>query len=278
LLNSALVSSSLIVWRETFEAMLILFLIWTGLKKQGLWDRSKKYVYSAILTGIFLSGIFAAVVLFFSEMGEASGVQFVQAIAPLIAAGLMVHMVLWMSAHAREVSGEIKELIHSKKSWALTWGIFGIVVYSLSREGFETVVYLYGMSLNPINKDLHVLHYLAVFAIGTGLSLLTMYAFKNCMAFFSLKMFFKVTNLFLLATAASLVVVGINKLIELEYLPSVIDPVWNTSHILDGQSKLGQILNLLFGYNPQPSLTLVLAYMAFWMGSIFLLQRQRGRV
>jgi high-affinity iron transporter len=39
--------------------------------------------------------------------------------------------------------------------------------------------------------------------------------------------------------------------------------VWDTNHILDEQSGLGVLLKALFGYNGNPSLTEVIAYVLF---------------
>lgn len=267
----SLVASFFVVWRETFEALLIVFMIWTGFSRQGLWIRARPFVVAGLIVGCVLSAMFAWAVLFFSDSADGGWTELLQAGAPLLAAVLMLHMVTWMSAHAQEISGEIRSMSHSTESRTFTWGVLGLVAYALTREGFETVVYLYGMSMNPANKDLGLIHYFGILLAGTSASCVSLYALKRGLGFFKLKTFFRVTNFFLLGTAASMVVSGINKLIELEYLPPLIDPIWDTSSAVSGESHAGQALNLFVGYVPQPSLTIVIAYLIYWMVAVMLL-------
>jgi high-affinity iron transporter len=269
-----LFSAFFVVWRETFEALLIIFMIWTGFSRQGLWSKVRPFVAGGVGVGMVLSGVFAWAILFFSESAEGVWAQTLQAGFPLLAALFMLHMVYWMSAHSREISGEIRALSQTKESRTLAWGVFALVAYALTREGFETVVYLYGLSLNPINKHLNLLHYAGLLIAGTGASALCLVALKRGLGFFKLKTFFRLTNFFLLGTAASLLTVGVNKLIEFEYLPSLVDPVWNTSNFVSSEGWLGQGLNLFLGYTPVPSLMLVIWYFGFWTAATFLLLQQ----
>jgi high-affinity iron transporter len=78
-------------------------------------------------------------------------------------------------------------------------------------------------------------------------------------------MFFKVTSLVLLFSAAGLIVTGASRLIEADVLPSLIDPVWNTAWIIDGGSKVGGIIATFTGYRSRPSLMIVLIYAAYWL-------------
>jgi high-affinity iron transporter len=267
----SLFTAFFVVWRETFEALLIIFMIWTGFSRQGLWRKARPFVAGGVGTGIVLSGVFAWSIFFFSESAEGIWEQMLQAGFPLLAAFFMLHMVHWMSAHSQEISGEIRALSFAKEPRTLTWGVFALVAYALTREGFETVVYLYGMSMNPANKHLSVLHYASILALGTGASVLCLFALKRGLGFFKLKTFFRLTNFFLLGTAASLLAVGVNKLIEFEYLSPLADPVWDSSWLVSSDGWLGQGFNLLLGYTPQPSLTLVIFYIAFWAIAAFLM-------
>ena len=42
-------------------------------------------------------------------------------------------------------------------------------------------------------------------------------------------------------------------LIQADWLPSLVEPLWDTSAILSGDSLLGRILHALVGYEPNPS-------------------------
>jgi high-affinity iron transporter len=88
----------------------------------------------------------------------------------------------------------------------------------------------------------------------------------------NLKHFFQVTNILLLLFAAGLVAHGVHELNEAGWIPAIIDPLWDINHILDENSAVGGILKALFGYNGNPSLTEVLAYILYFsiLGGIIL--------
>jgi high-affinity iron transporter len=267
---NTLIGSFFVVWRETFEALLIVFLFWMSLGRADLWRAARKHVAAGVAIGIVMSAIFAFAIFRFSEVGESQLASVLKAVFPLVAAGLMLHMVAWMSAHAKELSGEIRSISHRRN---FAWGALALIAYSFSREGFETAVYLYGMSLNPANAALGWPHYALLLLAGASASVVSLIAVKRGLGFFNLKIFFRLTNLFLLGTASSLLVTGIDRLIELEYLSPGIEPVWDSSWLVSGAGSLGQILRMIVGYVPNPSLTLVIAYAAFWATALALMAR-----
>jgi high-affinity iron transporter len=79
----------------------------------------------------------------------------------------------------------------------------------------------------------------------------------------SLRGFFKVTNILLILFAAGLVAYGVHELNEAGWIPSVIEHIWDINHILNEKSQTGLILKALFGYNGNPSLTEVIAYLVY---------------
>lgn len=275
---TALLSPLFVIWRETFEALLVLLMIRTIFRKQGVWAAALPFVAGGVAGGVFLSGAFAGLVLFAGEWLEGRSLQLIQAAFPLIAAGLMLHMVAWMSRHAGEIKGEIQALAVSGRRWTFTWGAAALITYALAREGFETVVFLYGLSFNPEYAAWGWGHYAGLLVAGLALSTISIQLFMSGLAFFSMKTFFRVTNVLLLGTAAGLLVSGVNQLIELEILPSIIDPVWNTSSFVSTEGPIGQALHLLFGYNPAPSLTLLTCYLAFWSFAVALLWPRRPQL
>jgi high-affinity iron transporter len=56
---------------------------------------------------------------------------------------------------------------------------------------------------------------------------------------------------------------GVHELNEAGIIPSVIDPLWDINHILSDKSQLGLVLKALTGYNGNPSLTEVIAYLTY---------------
>jgi len=252
----------LVVWRETFEAFLIIFLLSTRLVKENLWLASKRFVSLGIISGIALS-VLAAIALFkIEDMGESFVGTNLRWFLPIIASFMMVHMVFWMAKHGKEISGEIKTMVEGEKGKTFFWGITLFIAYAVAREGFETVIFLYGLSLKATTQG-QSFSFLIPALLGFCISLLTVYILKKGLSYFNMKYFFIITNFFLIGTALSLFVTGLNELIDLDYVPTFKTPLWDTSSIIPSDSVLGKTLNMLLGYIPQPSTTLVVCYLAF---------------
>src|SRR5690606_34612319 len=79
----------------------------------------------------------------------------------------------------------------------------------------------------------------------------------------SLRNFFGVTNILLVIFAAGLVGLGVHEFNEAGIIPSVIENVWNINAILSDKSEVGLLLKALVGYNGNPSLTEVGAYVGY---------------
>jgi high-affinity iron transporter len=90
----------------------------------------------------------------------------------------------------------------------------------------------------------------------------------------ALRRFFQVTGVLLILFAAGLVAHGVHEFNEAGGIPSVVAQVWNVNPWLDENSTLGSILKALFGYNGNPSLTEVLAYLAYFALVSVALKRQ----
>jgi high-affinity iron transporter len=93
-----------------------------------------------------------------------------------------------------------------------------------------------------------------------------------------LKRFFQITGVLLILFAAGLVASGMHEFIEIGWIPAVIDHVWNLNPFLNENSTAGQILKTLFGYNANPSLTEVLAYLAYFAAIGFGLRRAAASI
>jgi high-affinity iron transporter len=84
-----------------------------------------------------------------------------------------------------------------------------------------------------------------------------------------LRKFFFVTGMLLILFAAGLVAHGVHEFNELGWIPAIIDPLWDMNIILDENSNTGLLLKALFGYNGNPSLSEVLAYVGYFFAILF---------
>ena len=113
------ISTFLVVWRETFEGLLVLFLLSTRLIKENMWVRSKKFVGLGVVAGVTFSLVTAVTLFKIEDVNDSPWALNLRWILPIIASFLMVHMVFWMAKHGKEVSGNIKNLVtqSEKKSF-----------------------------------------------------------------------------------------------------------------------------------------------------------------
>jgi high-affinity iron transporter len=87
--------------------------------------------------------------------------------------------------------------------------------------------------------------------------------------------FFRVTGILLIFFAAGLVAHGVHELNEAGIIPALVEHVWDMNPVLDESSAGGQVLKTLFGYNGNPSLTEVAAYVGYWVVVLLALRRVR---
>jgi high-affinity iron transporter len=80
----------------------------------------------------------------------------------------------------------------------------------------------------------------------------------------------------LLFLGAGLFQTGVDKLIDKEILPTMVDQVWNSSAVLDDSSTFGSLVATLTGYRAHPALMNLLAYAVYW-GAVYLLVRRANR-
>jgi high-affinity iron transporter len=93
----------------------------------------------------------------------------------------------------------------------------------------------------------------------------------------NLRSFFRMTNVLLIIFAAGLVAVGVHEFNEAGLIPEVIEHVWDVNGVLSDQSELGLLLKALLGYNGNPSLTEVIAYLAYVCGiAAYVLTRKQS--
>jgi high-affinity iron transporter len=80
----------------------------------------------------------------------------------------------------------------------------------------------------------------------------------------------------LLFLGAGLFEAGVDKLIDKEVLPTIVDQVWNSSWLLDDSSPVGSLVATLTGYRAHPALMNLIAYAVYW-AVVWLLMRRVNR-
>ena len=112
---------------------------------------------------------------------------------------------------------------------------------------------------------------------GFVLALGTFYLLQLGGRVLSWRLFFRLTEILLLLLAAALFISGVEKLISMDVLPALVDPVWDSSGLLDDMSPTGGVVASLTGYRAHPALTSLIAYGGFWLAvGAMMAWRNRG--
>lgn len=256
--------SFIILFREGFEAFLILFIVLGALKKAGSTQYNRVVfagALSAVLGSFILVAIFNTIKLKFEELAE----YIFEGVTMIITSVLLAFMILWLvrfKTNAGKIKSELQGHINSNRSI----GIFSLIFFSLFREGIETVLFFIGLDL-AAETDVVLGAFMGLLA-ALGLC----YAIFAGMLKLNFRLFFNVTTFILLLVAAGLIAHGVHELNEVGIIPTIIDHVWdiNPEKNADGsfpalheKGNIGSFFRALFGYNGNPSLTEVISYIIY---------------
>ena len=253
-----------IVWRESVEAMLVVGILYTWLRSTPEGKRGLKYLWGGVGAGLALAVALALVLLGVSSWLSDEGQEWFQAIMSLAACALVVQMVVWMKKHGRTLKGELESGARSSMANDNWWGLFVLVAIAVAREGSETVVFLYGTVAAGEGGGNMLMLALAGVA-GFVVALLTFWLLQLGGKLITWRGFFRVTEILLLLLAGALLVGGLDHLISLDVLPTIIDPVWDSSWLLSDSTGFGKVLADFAGYRALPALISVLLWVAYWI-------------
>jgi high-affinity iron transporter len=265
--------SFLLSLREGIEAALIIGIIIGALIKLQR-EELKSIVWWGVAIAVLLSIFFGLGLNFIGMEFSGKFEEVFEGIAMLLAAAVLTWMILWMQSRGGEIQRDLEaKTAHATLNRGAT-ALFFLAFLAVFREGVELALFLLATRLasDPISVLIGAL-------LGLGIAILLGWMLFATTRRLNLRNFFQVTNVLLLFFAAGMVAYGVHELIEAAWIPPIIENVWDINHILNDNSDIGSILKALFGYNGNPALTEVLAYLGYFavIGTI-ILRNQRKQV
>jgi len=251
-----------IVWRESIEAILVIGILYAWIRERGDARIGLRHLFGGVALGIGLAALLAAAILGVQTQLVGAALEAFQAGIVFAAAGLIVQMVFWMRRHSRGLKHELEAGLQRAAEDRSGYAAALLAAVAVAREGSETVLFLYGVAMEHGGSELGTLFAGAL--AGLVLALGTAWLIEKARKLVSWRAFFKITEALLLLLGAALVAGGVEKLIALDWLPALIDSLWDTSFVLDEAGALGNLAASFTGYRAQPSLTLALAYVGYW--------------
>ena len=263
----------LITLREGLEAALILGVLLGALKKTGRLN-FRTTVWSGAALAFVLSVIIGLGLNLIGASFEGRAEEIFEGTAMLFAAAFLTWAILWMQSQSRAINKKLDSDVQQAAIKGSKVAIFSLAFLAVIREGIELAFFLTAASINTTSSEI-----LVGAALGlASVAVLSILLFKSLVRL-DISKFFRVTSIILILFAAGLVAHGVHEFNEAGVIPSVVEHVWDMNHILDEKSTIGELLKTLIGYNGNPSLTEVIAYVLYyvilWMSSVSLKKREQ---
>lgn len=262
-------NSLFIVWRESLEAMLVIGILYAWLKRNDQDGSGLRALWFGVAGGIGCAGALGWAILVAQDELAGEALEWFQTGMLFFAAALIVQMVLWMQKHGRQMKHGLEREVARAAERSGSFGIAAVAAIALAREGAETVIFLYGMQLEDQSRMGVVLGASA----GMMLAAFTAWAVNRGLRFLNYRQFFRISGFLLLLFAVALLASGTDRIIGMGWLPPVVDPLWDTSMLLDDSSAPGALLSAFTGYRARPSLMLVAVYASYWIGVAIMRRR-----
>ncbi len=245
----------IVVFREMLEISLILGVLTVATRQIKGRD---KWIWGGLLLGIFGSFLLALSTDSISQSLDGVGQEIFNGAILLSAAIMISWTVIWMQQHARSLSGEFKNLGKSIEQGARPpYSLLIVVFLSVLREGSEIVLFTYSSFISGIAFDEIIIGLLCGVALGVGIGVALYFGMLKIFG----KYFFKVTTLILVFLACSITAQAFGFWVSADFVPSIVDQVWDSSNILSQKSFFGNFLHIFFGYIDQPSAVQIIAYL-----------------
>jgi high-affinity iron transporter len=249
--------AALVTTREGLEASLIVGIVLAYLAKT---DNRQHFrtIWVGTAAAVLVSALTGAALFFTVGALEGRAEQIFEGVAMLSAVAVLTWMIFWMRKQAMGIKRELETRLQGAIAAGSAVGLASVVFFAVLREGWETALFLFAISESstPLSTSVGAVIGLVI-SISLGVALYMGSRRLN------LRQFFTVTGILLIVFAAGLLAHGIHEFQEAGLLPMTVEHVWDTNGIISEDSNSGLFLKALFGYNGNPSLLEVVAWLSF---------------
>lgn len=265
--------------REGLEAALIIGIVLGAVNKIRRKDLSPT-VWLGVSGAVGVSILTAIVLTSFGMSLKDPAEAIFEGITMLIAAGILTWMIFWMGKQARFLKSELEAGVNKAAAGAGKTAVFWLAFIAVVREGIELALFITAAFFagNQGGNTSEVLQTLIGTILGVGTAALLSWTLFATTVRLDLRRFFQVTGFLLILFAAGLIAHSVYEFNEVDWIPAIIEHVWNVDTIISESSLLGQLLKTLFGYNSSPSLTEMIAYFGYLAVVIGLWRRETAAV
>lgn len=284
---SAALPTFVITLREGVEAALVVGIVLACLRKAGA-ERLNGWVWGGVAAGLGVSAVVGSLFGLLPALGgEAVGQKYATAFEPMLecvfgvlAIAMLSWMLLWMTRQARALKGQVESSVQRAiEADGSGWALFGLVLFAVLREGFETVLFIASrFSEGPVPV---LGAFLGICAAVVIALLLFQWGVR-----IDLRRFFQAMGILLILVVAGLVVTSVGRLDDAVQALAGVDRaseslcffreafvrnpscilgpgVWDASRVLPEDRFPGIVLSALFGYTARLYLVQAIGYVLF---------------
>jgi high-affinity iron transporter len=267
-----MLAALLITLREGLEAALIVGIVIGYLKKTGYLNQ-RRYAWLGVLAALAGSAGLAFVLQRLGVALEGRLEEIFEGTTMFLAVVGLTWMIFWMRYQARFLKSGLERDVRQATASGQNWGLFGLAFLAVFREGVETALFL---SATAFAND--AASTLVGALLGLALSAALGWAMYASALRLNIRRFFDVTSVLLILFAAGLLAHGVHEFQEAGLLPVMTAELWNIGHLLPENGFLGALLKSLFGYNSNPSLLEVIAYIGYYVVILSAIRWWTGRL
>ena len=257
-----------VVWRESLEAFLIAGILFAWLQANDNTGKGKRALFLGLGAGVGLALLLGWALLSVQDELTGEALEIFQTATLFVAAGLITQMVLWMRKHGRMIKAQLHADLSAAAEKSGYLGVAVVAALAVAREGAETVIFLYGLAQGGEMQAL---------AVGTvtGLAAATLTAWlaAKSLARLNIALLLRLSSILLLILASALLVAALDRLVGAGYLPPLLDPVWDSSLLIDDTTQGGKLFADFSGYRARPALSELLIWAGYWAGVLFAWRR-----
>ncbi len=258
--------------REGLEAALIIGIVLGALRKLHR-NELNPVIWGGTVSAAIMS-VVVALALYAVGISLDGAVEAIfEGSTMFLAAAILTWMIFWMHRQSRNIKSGLEHGVRQALTLAGVRPIFLLAFVAVLREGVELALFLTAAAFAADARQI-----LIGAVLGLGIAALLSWSFFATAVRLDLRRFFLVTGAILILFAAGLVAQGVHEFNEVGWIPVLIEHVWDINFFISENSIPGQMLKSLLGYNGNPSLTEVLAYIVYFAAISFGLWRSRVAV
>ena len=240
--------TAVIVFREVLETAIIIGILAAATREV---DGRMRWLVGGLLAGLAGSALVAASTDAIASFASGVGQELFNAIVLGIAVLMLAWHNIWMAKHGAELAKHARNVATSISDGRSECSILLVVVgLAVLREGSETVLFLYGISASQGNGANAMLlgGLMGAFAgVAVG------YTIYAGLLRIPMRWFFAATSALVLLLAAGMASSAAKFLIQADLIPSLANPLWDTSNVIPEDGVIGMLLHSLIGYDAHPA-------------------------